>query len=282
MKLKLRMNNTYTINDAIMDTMGQYPYLNKKELYYSLNYVIQSEIIPEVLMKINLPKTFSRLEYKKMEFRERRRGTFKINGLLNNKYKSDDLVNNFRYIKYQLSRYNFDNIRRSDLDYTDKNSFFNYYNLKDCNFLIDKSNEKYYSESIKKIIDDDPEYKDFKKKNIQFHLSYDDKINDKIINEKYFMDFIIIIEKSLRNSYYISEIKDTSIEDIYDYEINDWEKIIVNLNPLTDDVDENIIVWDQIQSEIRLKIKNKLHELKGNKKIFFMNYYNKINFHMIL
>ena len=62
----------YTVNDAVLDVMNIYPYVSKKDLKGIIIKTIESEILPNVFLSINIPEIKSRIDLKRLELQSKR------------------------------------------------------------------------------------------------------------------------------------------------------------------------------------------------------------------
>lgn len=266
----------YTIKHAIEDVHKANTGADLKEIEDIIIKTIESEILPHVLLNITLPEIPSPAAILVRELRSRRRG-IRCEEKFRNFQRHINLIKNLEYVKskIQYERYinrsqehtllngsgnqilcfpEFDNLGKTDYEYP--------------KILLDETHERLRTQLLSE-----------KSKQLLI-IDIMDSIIDKISVETTFKNFLNILEKSLRKSDYINEVPNVNINEIIDYEISSWKKIIINLKPKIDDFDKNIIIWDSIQKQVREGILRELNELSSDEKTLFNTYLKNLYFHM--
>jgi hypothetical protein len=274
----------YTFKNAIYDILSYNPDLDIIELKNILNDEIQSKIIPEILLKIDIPKRLSKVDIKKYELLERRRGAKNIYASLNKKIKKDFLYSELNFIKYQLESDTYNNVITLNLPINENNNYL-YQNA----IFSDLTQKTYKSENLSKTVNIiqnimiDPYFSMDYKEPFFLSFSFDEHINNLIIKKRNFQKYILKIEKSIRNSEYTKNIKKININYKNDLEIKTWNKLIIQVIPKEDDFEETINLWDNIQSKVRLNLVNEINNINNkNDKNILKKYFNMTFFHVYL
>jgi len=268
----------YNIKDAIEDIQKANPNADMKTIEEALINTIQNEILPNILINIALPKGPSPGQLKILEFRSRR-GGIRVKERFEKLQKNINLLKNLEYVKAKLEYIKYINSSQEYYFYNGSgNQFYTFAHpdfigktdYGDPFALLDETREYMRPRLISEIS------KSFLKIDIM------ESIIGKIKEEPVFKSFIKIVETSLRRTKYEYEISNININELRDYEIPSWSKIIINLTSKTDDFDESITIWDSIQKHVRDDLISKTKELSEDEKELFNIYLKNLYFHMEL
>ena len=105
-------------------------------------------------------------------------------------------------------------------------------------------------------------------------LIYGKEIKKKTKNDIFFQKFIHQVELGIED--FLQDLNKKINCEIYfknDFEIKDWEKIILNIEFLDDSIrfEEKLILWDSIDDFIRERIKKLVDSSKENQQTYFKN-----------
>lgn len=260
-----------------------YPDIETNILLDKLSYIIESEIIPYVILRVNFPKPLSKGEFKLLQIQDKRRRDGTHNKKIEEYSKLELLRKEFEDV---LSKYNRNYTTDTNLYYpsyvSSKNDGFTQFN-NDLASKLNKNepfNNDYFNKDSNLKTHPNSPLISFKKENLS--INFNEELEKKIINNAIYQNFIISIEKSIRNNDNIKNISSISMMEYSDFENIERKKITIKLLFSTDDFDENIKIWDNIQSETRTILFKKSAELENNKKEQFENLVKKLYFHIEL
>ena len=266
----------YSISEAVTDMQKEYPTADLKDIEDVIIKTIEFEILPNILLNISLPDKPSLGSMKLLELRSRRRGN-RGKEIFKRVRKNVALIKNFEYVKSTIQYRNYANNSHDYILYNGSsnqilpdldNKYLGETDYNHQEMFLDINNEYIRPKLIYEIM--------------KPHLIIDIKnpIIEKIQIESTFKNFLKTLEKSLRKHTNADDIMNININQLNDYEISSWEKIIIKLKTENDDFDKNIYMWNEIQENVRKDIKIEMNELSSVEKDLFKEYLKNLYFHM--